>query len=143
MRSRPRDFIYTKDDLFFATVSYLHPKDRFIAFLRYVPDPNGDRQINNKKYSKVNSKEAYELLENTEYIYYHNNIKMLSVPKRKVKKILQPNEKLKKILNENPEVELLQKVIKLAEIFHDEVGLQYKYMGVSGSILPGLYDPKI
>ncbi len=62
MRVRPRDFIYTTDDLFFATTTYLHPEDRIISFLRYIPDQNGDRSLNNKKYSKVDSNQAYKFL---------------------------------------------------------------------------------
>ena len=38
MRARPRDFILTTDDLFFATTTYLHPEDRILSFLRYIPD---------------------------------------------------------------------------------------------------------
>ena len=59
---RTRDFIHTKDDLYFASTNYLHPNNRIISFLRYIPNPNGDREKNGKKYSKVNSKEAFDYL---------------------------------------------------------------------------------
>ena len=41
---RTRDFIYTSDDLYFASTNYIHPENRVISFLRYVPDPKGDRE---------------------------------------------------------------------------------------------------
>ena len=47
---RTRDFIYTTDDLFFASTNYVHPENRFISFLRYIPNPKGDREKENKKY---------------------------------------------------------------------------------------------
>lgn len=59
---RTRDFIYTTDGLFFASTNYVHPDDRFISFLRYIPDSNGDREKDGKKYRKVTSDEAYSYL---------------------------------------------------------------------------------
>ena len=52
---RTRDFIYSTDGLFFASTNYVHPDDRFISFLRYIPDPNGDREKEGKRYRKVTS----------------------------------------------------------------------------------------
>ena len=33
---RTRDFIYTSDDLYFASTNYIHPENRVISFLRYA-----------------------------------------------------------------------------------------------------------
>ncbi|MDP3034100.1 MAG: DNA polymerase subunit beta [Methanobacteriaceae archaeon] len=154
MRARTRDFIYTTDDLFFATTSYLHPEDRILAFLRYIPDPEGERIKNGKTYTKVGSKEAYSFLkENYPYYLYdcnNTNVQMMGVPLNKIKEILRPNERLKEIrdhyinigmkddkFNEN---HLLKKVIKVADTFHEGADIPYENMGISGSILPELYD---
>lgn len=146
MRARTRDFIYTKDDLFFATTSYLHPENRILSFLRYIPDINGDRSKHGNRYSKVDSKRAYEFLGNkySEYLFDSNkDLKMMGVPLDKVEKILKPEERLKEILNNFNNNELLRKVVKLANIFHNYADIPYSKMGVSGSILPGLYDPAV
>ncbi len=145
MRARTRDFVYTKDDLFFATTSYLHPEDRILSFLRYIPDINGDRSKNGRRYSKVDSKQAYEFIGSTypEYLFGKEKLKMMGVPRNKVEKILKPEERLKEILESNNNDELLRKVVKLANIFHDYADIPYSKMGISGSILPGLYDPDI
>jgi predicted nucleotidyltransferase len=147
MRARPRDFIYTIDDLYFATTTYLHPKDRIISFLRYIPDQNGDRTLNNKKYTKVDSNQAYRFLENNfpEYLFdcEITNVQMMGVPIEKVEKLLQPTERLKEIMKSQQKDKLLEKVVKLADIFHDHTGISYNKMGVSGSILPGLYNSNI
>ena len=50
---RTRDFIYTSDDLYFASTNYIHPENRVISFLRYVPDPEGDREKDGKRYRKM------------------------------------------------------------------------------------------
>ncbi len=147
MRARPRDFIHSTDDLFFATTTYLHPEDRIISFLRYIPDQNGDRSLNSKIYSKVDSKQAYEFLgENfPEYLFdcKITNVQMMGVPLEKVEKIMHPNDRLKEIMKSQNRDILLEKVVKLAEIFKDYTGISYNKMGISGSILPGLYNPEV
>ena len=144
MRVRTRDFIYTLDNLFFATTSYLHPEDRILSFLRYVPDPNGGRSRNGQRYSKVDSKQAYEFLENfhSEYLFDSDkDLKMMGVPNNKVKDILRPEERLSEIISyDHNNNKLLKKVVKLANTFNDHAGIPFSKMGVSGSILPGLYD---
>lgn len=145
MRARTRDFIYTTDDLFFATTSYLHPEDRILSFLRYVPDPKGDRTKKGSRYSKVDTTQAYKFIKGgyQEYLFDSGVAaeKMMGVPRDKVSEILKPTKRLEEIMA-NPENELLEKVVEVASFFHEEAGISYKYMGVSGSILPGLYHPQ-
>ena len=147
MRARPRDFIHTTDDLFFATTTYLHPDDRIISFLRYIPDQNGDRSLNGIKYSKVDSKQAYEFLGKNfpEYLFDCDitNVLMMGVPTEKVEQILRPNYRLKEIIESSNRDKLLNNVVKLANIFHESTGISYDKMGISGSILPGLYNPNV
>ncbi|MDP1551773.1 MAG: DNA polymerase subunit beta [Methanobacteriaceae archaeon] len=151
MKVRPRDFIYTKDDLFFATTSYHHPPNRILSFLRYIPDEKGLRFKNGRRYSKVDSEQAYIFLkENYPYYLYdcdNTKVQMMGVPFNKVQNILRPNERLRSILNQNinrknSEDTLIEKVIKIAKTFHEKTNISYNSMGISGSILPGLYDPK-
>lgn len=146
MRARPRDFIYTTDNLFFATTNYLHPEDRIISFLRYIPDPDGERSKNSSRYSKVDSKQAYEYLNSRfpEYLFdcEITSVKMMGVPQKKVSEIMHPHNRLKEIMDHSHPNELLGKVVKIANVFHDQAEIPYKKMGVSGSILPGLFDPE-
>jgi uncharacterized protein len=145
MRVRPRDFIHSKDDLFFATTNYLHPQDRIISFLRYIPDPEGERSTNGARYSKVDSKQAYEFLTHNfpDYLFDCDitGVPMMGVPLEKVSKILKPDKRLKEIMNTFPLNDLLKKVVKVANTFHDIAEIPYDKMGISGSILPALYDP--
>ena len=95
---RTRDFIYTSDDLYFASTNYLHPEDKINSFLRYIPDPNGDREKNGKRYRKVGSKEAYTYLRENhpDYLYFCDvtNVEMMGVPLDKVEKIIKPENRL-------------------------------------------------
>jgi len=146
MKVRTRDFIYTTDDLFFASTNYIHPKDRFISFLRYVPDENGDREKYGKKYSKVTSEEAYDYLRKNhpDYLYFCeiSQVEMMGVPFGKIKNIIKPEERLaeiketeKKYSSNNP---LIKKLLKVADFFHYKAGIDYNNLGISGSILPNL-----
>ncbi|RJS49265.1 MAG: DNA polymerase subunit beta [Methanobacterium sp.] len=144
MKARPRDFIYTTDDLYFATTSYLHPEDRILSFLRYIPHKNGDRLKNGKKYAKVDSVQAYNYLQENypDYLFECENSQtlMMGVPLDRVKEILTPHDRLKEIMKEDQSIPLLRKVVKVGETFHEKANIPYENMGISGSILPGLYN---
>ena len=145
---RTRDFIYTSDDLYFASTNYIHPENRVISFLRYVPDPEGDREKDGKRYRKVGSEEAYSYLRENypDYLYFSEvtNVEMMGVPLEKVEKIIKPEERLlglKKTFDEGGEVknpELIAKLMDVADFFHFMADIPYDHLGISGSILPGL-----
>jgi predicted nucleotidyltransferase len=146
MKVRTRDFIYTIDDLFFASTNYIHPEDRFISFLRYIPDEKGDRVKNGKRYSKVTSEEAYAYLRKyyPEYLYFCDvsQVEMMGVPLDKVEEIIKPEERLYEIMfqegentTNNP---LIEKLLKIVNFFHYKAGIDYENLGISGSILPNL-----
>ncbi|WP_409200414.1 DNA polymerase subunit beta [Methanobrevibacter sp. DSM 116169] len=147
---RTRDFIHTTDDLFFASTNYTHPEDRYISFLRYIPNPKGDREKNETRYSKVSSEEAYSYLRENypEYLYFCENtqIEMMGVPLTKVKQIIKPEERLKEIkksYDSGNNNEIIKKLIDIADFFHFKAGIDYKNLGISGSILPGLQKKEI
>ena len=145
---RTRDFIYTTDDLYFASTNYLHPEDRIISFLRYIPDENGDRQKNGKKYRKVGSDEAYDYLRKNHPDYLYDcdvtNVEMMGVPIDKVERIIKPENRLyglKKTLESGGDVknpELISKLMDVSDFFHYMADIPYENLGISGSILPGL-----
>lgn len=164
MKVRTRDFIHTKDDLFFACTNYSHPEDRIISFLRYIPDENGDREKDGKKYSKVDSTQAYEYLSQNypEYLYFCDvtNIQMMGPTLDKINKIIRPNERLSEIINEFnnnnynniinnnynknknvssfKNISLIKKLIKISSFFNQVANIPLENLGISGSILPGL-----
>ena len=145
---RVRDFVYTKDDLYFASTNYIHPEDRIISFLRYIPDPEGDREKDGRRYRKVGSEEAYTYLRENhpDYLYFCDvtNVEMMGVPLDKVERIIKPEERLlglKKTFESGGEVknpELISKLMDVADFFHYKADIDYENLGISGSILPGL-----
>ena len=145
---RTRDFIYTSDDLYFASTNYIHPQDKVNSFLRYIPDPEGDREKNGKRYRKVGSEEAYSYLRENhpDYLYFCDitNVEMMGVPLDKVERIIKPDERLlglKDTFDNGGEVknpELISKLMDVADFFHYMANIPYDHLGISGSILPGL-----
>ena len=138
---RTRDFIYTSDDLYFASTNYIHPEDRVISFLRYVPDPEGDREKDGKRYRKVGSEEAYTYLRENhpEYLYFSTVTNV-----DKVVRVIKPEMRLlglKETFESGGEVknpELIAKLMDVADFFHFMADIPYDHLGISGSILPGL-----
>lgn len=150
MEVRTRDFIHSKDDLYFASTNYLHPEDRLISFLRYIPDENGEREKNGKRYSKVGSDEAFAYLRENhpEYLYHSEvaNVDMMGVPLDKVDKIIKPEDRLKTIrkgLDKKVSEDIREKLIDLSDFFHYIAGIDYNYLGISGSTCPGLQKAEI
>ena len=98
IKVRVRDFVVSTDGLFFASTDYIHPEGWAIAFLRYVPDPEGDREKDGIRYSKVGSDEAYAYLRENhpEYLFKSDvfNAELVGVPYEKIDRIIKPEERL-------------------------------------------------
>ncbi|MFQ6051236.1 MAG: nucleotidyltransferase domain-containing protein [Candidatus Hydrothermarchaeota archaeon] len=143
MNTRIRDFIYTKEDMFFAVNSYFSPDDRIFSSLRYIPCERGGRIRENRRYCKVGDTEmSYEYLRKNfrDYIYdcRVTNIEQQAVPKKSIVGIFKPEERLKEIV-EDPKDELENKLAILASEFENH-GIPFDKMGISGSLLVKLHD---
>ncbi|MBW9220716.1 nucleotidyltransferase domain-containing protein [Methanothermococcus sp. SCGC AD-155-M21] len=149
MKVRLRDFIETEIG-FFAVNTYDHPKDKIFAFLRYLYLDNSNkdiikkyrldikdiRQLNGKKYIKItDTKKTYDILKDyfPDYLYYDDtkDILLHAIPKDRIINILTPKDRLEEILIDSKN-KFEEKCKYLANIFHEE-GIDYKYMGISGS----------
>lgn len=141
MEPRIRDFIETKDGPIFSVVSYFHPPDRYIAFLRYYPDEKGERQRGGARYKKISStRESYEFLEKnfSEYLFFSDiaGSRIQCVPKGKISNIRLPSDVLKEIC-ENPRGSYEEKISQLSDIFNS---IPQDRKGITGSALVGLQE---
>lgn len=134
-----RDFIETKDNLFFSVVAYHHPSDRITAYLRYFPHVEGDRERNGIRYKKIEStQQSFDFLKSNfpEYIYRDEMAgrELQCVPGGLIRKILFPRDRLREIIH-YPKTLLEKKVAEL----HDALkSVPQEKKGITGSILPGL-----
>lgn len=154
-RFKDRDFIEDLDGFLYCVIGYLHPPNRVLAYLKYVPSKSKNtiwyrneigfvRVL--KQYSSVKVIEAMKLLEvkKPHYIYYDNffNIKFLGVPKKEIKKHYMPELKLEKIVENGPKDILEHELIELVNYLVEISNVEPSYFGVSGSILVGIHNPK-
>lgn len=146
VRAREGDFIETSDGLIFDVKGVLHPPDRVIAYLRYVPDGRGGRERAGIRYRKVYSLYARaKLLARRwpEYVYHdpYLNREVQAVPVGRVRQHYLPTEKLTELQREGELNQLGRLAVDMAETLSRESEISVSQIGVSGSILVGLQTP--
>jgi predicted nucleotidyltransferase len=143
---RESDFIETKDNVIFDVKGLVHPANKVVAFIRYVPDPKGNRQRNGKRYAKYYSlSKRYDLLKREYPQYLVNdpvfNMLLCEVPVEDIKKHYHPTQGLKELRNRNSLDEPETAALRFMEIVKEKSGVQWIKLGVSGSILVRLHEP--
>lgn len=147
---RDRDYLLTRDGLFFVVVGNIHPNDRVIAYLKYVPDETGSWGRGDKKFRRVlrhytipSLKETFSLLREKypQYLYKDRNlnITMSFVPTAYIKKHFKPEERLKEIFESSAQDKLELKVVKLVKLISKENNVPLNSFGVTGSILINIH----
>ncbi len=136
----------TKDDWIFSVVRYELPdsvkNNKARAFLRYIPDKNGDRVLklrrcfDNSTFRKVGFEEGYEFLKKKKREYIEEFSDAHLVPKRDIKDVLHPAEEMERI------AELDERVRKVYDFLREEANIEKRSIGVTGSFLCGLQNEK-
>jgi len=136
------DYVETAEGLLFTVKGLHHPQGFVVAYLRYVPDPGGERRRDAIRYRRV-----YDLDETDEYLRvnhprYLNEVEgkglsLQSVPVDRISRTYAPREHLAAIF-ENPRTEVESIVAKFASAISHEGGVPLGNMGVSGSVLVDL-----
>jgi predicted nucleotidyltransferase len=146
MEAREGDLIESEGNIIFDVKGLVHPPNRVIAFIRYVPDSKGNRKREGKRYRKYYSlSKRYDLLK-TKYQQYLVedpvfNTLLCEIPVDDIKRHYQPvqgleNLRFKKNLD-IVEAAALQFMTDLKE----NSDVQWDKLGVSGSILVKLHKP--
>lgn len=148
-----RDFLQTKENLFFCVIGPHHPPDKTIAYLKYISAKKGLWKKGNKKFQRVmrtytipNLIETFNLLK-TKYPHYlfhstHYNITLTAVPHQYITKHFKPPKKLEKLRNTKKLDPLQQKLLNLCELLTEKSGVPQTSLGVTGSILLDIHNPK-
>jgi predicted nucleotidyltransferase len=135
------DYLETVESLFFAVKGFRHPRGRVIAYLRYIPDPEGERLHLGKKYRRVYDIEDTTELLKAKYPRYFGEVDYLgqslqTVPVEKIKRVYNPRATLMTIL-ENPVTGLEEEAKKFVLALVNESKVPLKCLGVSGSLMTG------
>ncbi len=143
MKGREGDLVETGEGLIFDVKGLVHPSDRVIAFIRYIPDEKGERRRGGVTYRKIYSlSERYAFLkEKLPWYFTHDSIfdeMLCEVPINDVKKHYKPVDKLQE-LRRSKELNMLEsRASQLAQLLKEEANIPWKSIGISGSIMVGL-----
>jgi len=146
MYAREGDLIETKDNIVFDVKGLVHPADRVIAFIRYVPDLDGARKRGKKRFSKFYAlSKRYELLKREYPQYLVNdpvfNTLLCEVPIEDIKMHYKPAEGIQKLCNKKCLDDVQQAALSFMQILQKKSGIKWDKLGVSGSIVVNLQEP--
>ncbi|MFX1485769.1 MAG: hypothetical protein ACFFBS_01450 [Promethearchaeota archaeon] len=151
-KAKDRDFIQTSEDFLFCVVGYQHPKDRYTAYLKYVPSASGkwgDQQHYRRVipyYAAASVIDTFDFLRKNypKYLFQCpvRNIDFSAVPREDVKTYFYPEKKLVELCKKSNLDSLEERVIELVESLVDESGIPWDSMGITGSILIGIHNPE-
>jgi predicted nucleotidyltransferase len=147
MRAREGDLIQTGDNVIFDVKGIVHPPDKVIAFPRYIPSTKGTRCSGRNVYDKV-----YNLAERFKYLQQHAphlvvndpvfGEPLCEVPTVEITEHYKPVEKLSELRERKKLADLEHKAVLLAETLREAAGIRWSSVGISGSIMAGLFTPQ-
>ncbi|MGQ9719809.1 MAG: nucleotidyltransferase domain-containing protein [Candidatus Jordarchaeum sp.] len=150
-KEKDRDYIRTIENLFFCIVGYTHPPDRILAYLKYMPNPEGKwghkqrfkRML--QQYDAKSVTEGFRLLREIypNYLYYDsiNNITFSAVPLKSIAKKYRPEEKVKELIAQKDLDPLENKAVSLVKTLSNQSGVPIEKYGITGSILINIHNP--
>jgi predicted nucleotidyltransferase len=139
-------FIITSDNLVFEVKGLIHPKERIIAYLRYVPTKSAKKVgANYQKLYDLSKREDYLKSNFPEYLWFsevHGRV-VQSVAREKIVSILSPVEYLAHTKNHPRTKSDLQETTNLLvkKLVH-WTGISWSDIGITGSQLLGLATEK-
>jgi len=142
------DYLETKENhLFFDIKGYHHPQDRKICFLRFYPDPNGERIKEGKRYKKIYSlDERYQKVreEYPRYLFFSNelDLELQGVKIGDIKKIYTPRDYYNTLTMKKQLVGIEIALVQLCELFIKKGKIDETSIGISGSPMVGLNKEK-
>jgi predicted nucleotidyltransferase len=151
-KPKDRDFIETKEGMFFCVTDYLHPPDKYTAYLKYSPAPVGKwkggenhyhRELEYYHVSRVADTIAYLERNYPHYVHYCpvRDIKFSMIPQEYVKRYYVPKQRLQEILDA-PRDTLEEEVRAFVSEIMACTGTREEDFGITGSILLGIHNPE-
>ena len=133
------------EGLIFSVKGLHHPEGLVVAYLRYVPDPDGERVRGPRHYRRI-----YDIEETDEFLRKHHpvylnpiegkDLTLQSVPTERISRVYSPTKRLQEIV-EIPSSELEESTAEFASALSSDSGVLLSSLGVSGSVLIGLAGP--
>ena len=136
--------VETAAGLIFTVKGVVHPPDRIVAYLRYVPDRRGERRRGRKRYRRVYSVADREETLRGLGVSYRVDDPMLGVPVDAVPwddvtRVYDPRERLQRLRDTGSDSALTEDALALAELLRDAAGVPGTALGLTGSLLFDLH----
>jgi len=145
-----RDYLETPEGFLFCVVGCIHPRDKVIAYLKYVPSQDGKWGQEDRRFRRT--MEVYsvpEVLKNVEMLRAHfpqyvfrsrvMNIMMSAVPRRLIVRHYRPTERLSRLFESHERDDLEQDLVEVVGKLSQGSGVDLGCFGVTGSILTGIH----
>ncbi len=147
MKAREGDLLETLDGNIFDVKGLVHPLDKIVAFIRFTPDPKGERKRGNVRYTKVYPlQERYALLRKKlpQYLVFDPvfNQWLCEVSTEVVKERYEPSTYLDQLRRKRAIDTLRKQAVDFSRLLHVKTGVKWSALGVSGSLLVGLNTSK-
>ncbi|MBS7637656.1 hypothetical protein KEJ49_02030 [Candidatus Bathyarchaeota archaeon] len=147
---RDRDFVQTTDDYFFCVLGNVHPRDRVIAYLKYIPAPAGKWGKKNRRFERIfRHYTMADLIGTLKFLESHPEylfdspvlgIRMSAVPADRISVHIRPEERMALLLTmKRPDV-LQKKAADLVNLISGRSGVSTEYFGVTGSLLLDIHQ---
>jgi len=138
-------YLETREGLFFAVKGLVHPPDRFQSILRYVPDPEGDRHRDGRRYRRLYHFAEQEQFLQAEYPHYLAfdptcQVILQSVPRACVRRVYDPRERLQDLLRSERDP-VQEDALAFASVLRQAASIPWTGLGISGSLLIGVHTP--
>ena len=137
-------YLETQEGMFFAAKGLEHPPDRFVAVLRYVPDPdNGDRFKEGVRYRRLyqfNEQSAFLKKAGLRYLAYDAvfGTTLQSVPRSSVRRSYDPRQRLRH-LDSKTKKGIEEDAVAFSRVLEYEARIPRSSLGITGSLLIGLH----
>ena len=139
--------VETIDELIFAVKGLVHPPDRVIVCVRYLPDPAGDRIRGGKSYRRVyHFAEQHQIIQAHYPVYLHDvsafGLRMQSVPIQRIRQVYDPRARVADLCTHGPKDRLEENALALVCLLAQTANVPLEKFGISGSVLFGLHHSK-
>ena len=131
-------FVITSDNLVFEVKGVVHPENRIIAYLRYVPSESSSTGF--KKVYDLDEREKYLREKYPEYLWNsepHGRI-VQSVSEEKIESILDPVDRLAQMREADEVTHLERESVVLARKLVEVTEIEWSNIGITGSQLVGV-----
>lgn len=138
--------VQTAEGLIFTVKGLIHPPDRVIAYLRYLPDPQGDRERDGVRYRRVYQFEEQRKILQARYPDYLSDdpvfgTRMQGVPRRLIHTVHDPCDYLATLRKRGPADAVEEHALSLTVLLREAAEVPWENLGISGSVLVGMHRP--